>query len=264
MKTQPHLFFLSGIARSGSTLLGSILNQNPDIYVSPTSPLLDLYCLVEANLQDLSKQYTFNIAAKSPAIHSRLHLSFYADVDKPYIIDKHRGWPRNIATLKSIVTPNPKVIATHRPIAENVVSFLKLIDKDPNNFVDQDLKKKGMELSTINRALQIWRNYSSDPFESLQYGLKHHRECIHLVAYEDLVTSPDTVLKGIYDFLEIPAFDHSFSAIENTCAENDSLWRMKDLHTLRPSLEKTSDDPLIVLGGDLFDYFNRIDGTLGI
>ena len=31
--------FLSGLPRSGNTLLSAILNQNPDIYSSPLSPV---------------------------------------------------------------------------------------------------------------------------------------------------------------------------------------------------------------------------------
>ena len=35
-------FFLAGLPRAGTTLLGAILEQNPDIYVGATSPVLEL------------------------------------------------------------------------------------------------------------------------------------------------------------------------------------------------------------------------------
>ena len=35
------MYFLSGLPRSGSTLLTSLLNQRPDAYASPTSNLCD-------------------------------------------------------------------------------------------------------------------------------------------------------------------------------------------------------------------------------
>jgi len=56
MKT---LFFLSGLPRSGSTLLGSLLNQHPEIYATPTSPLADLLCLLDTNFNHLDLQYTY-------------------------------------------------------------------------------------------------------------------------------------------------------------------------------------------------------------
>ena len=35
-------YFMSGLPRSGSTVLASILNQNPAVYVTPTSPMLNV------------------------------------------------------------------------------------------------------------------------------------------------------------------------------------------------------------------------------
>ena len=253
-------YFLSGIARSGSTLLGSILNQNPDFYVSPTSPLLDLYCLTEESLHKLNNQYTFDLNAISPNIHKSLHTSYYSNIDKQFIFDKHRGWPRNINTIKQIITPNPKVICTYRPIAENIVSFLKLVNNDPDNFVDRDLKKNYIPINTKNRAMWIWNNYSSDPFYSMVHGLQHNRKHIHVVNYHDLIKDPQEQLGQIYNFLDLNFFNqHTFDNINNTCAENDSNWGMKDLHTLRPNLAKTSDDPIEILGEELFEHFYKID-----
>jgi sulfotransferase len=260
-----HYYFLSGIARSGSTLLGSILNQNPEIYVSPTSPLLDLYCTTEESLQKLNMQYTFDLSKISPAIHSSLHTSFYSNVKQKYVIDKHRGWPRNINTIKQIITPNPKVICTHRPIVENIVSFLKLANKDPNNFIDKDLVSKGIPLTTRNRAMATWENFSADPFYSFKQGLDYNRKHMHIVKYDDLVSNPKQELEKVYNFLEIDFYKgHYFSNISNTCAENDSNWGMKNLHTIHPELKKTSDDPFEVLGEELVEFFAKIEKQLNM
>ena len=37
------IFFLSGLPRSGNTLLASLLNQNPDIACTPNSIVLEIY-----------------------------------------------------------------------------------------------------------------------------------------------------------------------------------------------------------------------------
>ncbi len=57
MKT---LYFLGGLPRSGSTLLGSLLNQHPDIYVSPTSPLGDVVTDIEKSFNRVDEQFTFD------------------------------------------------------------------------------------------------------------------------------------------------------------------------------------------------------------
>ena len=35
-------YFMAGLPRSGSTLLKSILEQNPNVYASPISPVMEL------------------------------------------------------------------------------------------------------------------------------------------------------------------------------------------------------------------------------
>lgn len=258
-------FFLSGIARSGSTLLGSILNQNPDIYVSPTSPLMDFFFLTEQTLQSFNTQYTYDFAQISPNVHKGIINLFYQHVDKKYVIDKHRGWPKNLNTVKSVITTNPKVICTYRPVCENVVSFLKLIKNDPNNIIDQHLKKNGYELNTYNRAMHIWHDYSMDPYESLRIGLNENREHIHIVNYHDLVKDPQDEINKIYDFLGIEKFNHTFNNIVNTCSERkDEAWGFKGLHDIRETIKSTSDVPREILGDNLMEYFEQYDRKLNL
>jgi sulfotransferase len=258
-----NLFFLSGLARSGSTLLGSILNQNPDIHVSPTSPLMDLFCLTQENYQKVSLQYTFDESTTLTNLHKILAKSFYEHIDNKYIIDKHRGWPRNVVQLKGSVVDNPKIICTYRPSAETICSFLKLIEKDPNNSVDRDLKENGLELNRYNRSMMLWYNYTSDPYQSLKFGLENYRKNILIVNYDDIVNNIENELTRIYNFLEIPQFTHTFNNITNTCSEvKDAAWGFEGLHNIRGTISKTSDDPKKVLGKELYDFFTRHDNDL--
>lgn len=258
-----NMFFLSGIARSGSTLLGSILNQNPDIFVSPTSPLMDLFCKTEMEFNTMDIQYTFDKETTLGNLHKALANTFYQHIDKPYIIDKHRGWPKNVDQIKKFITPNPKIICTYRPTAENICSFLKLIETDPDNSVDNDLRKRNLELNTYNRAMILWYNYSSDPYNALKYGLENHRENILLVNYDDIVSDTEKQLDRVYNFLEIPIFKHTFNNIKNTCYEvKDTAWGFKDLHNIRSTISKTSNDPREILGKDLFEFFTKFDTEL--
>jgi sulfotransferase len=258
-----NLFFLSGLARSGSTLLGSILNQNPDIHVSPTSPLMDLFCLTELDYRNMEIQYTYDKQSSVDNLHKVLASTFYQHIDKPYIIDKHRGWPKNVNQIKQYITNTPKIICTYRPVAENICSFLKLIEKDPDNSVDKDLRERGLELNRYNRAMMLWYNYSSDPYESLKYGLENYRENILIVNYDDIVNDVENQLARIYNFLEIPEYKHTFDNISNTCNEaKDIAWGFKGLHDIRSSISKTSNDPKIILGKDLFEFFTKFDNQL--
>jgi sulfotransferase len=257
------LFFLSGIARSGSTLLGSILNQNPDIYVTPTSPLMDIFCLTEEIYNKMETQYTFNKGATLRNLQNSLADNFYDNINKPIIIDKHRGWPRNVKQIEQHITTNPKIICTYRPVAENICSFLKLIDNDPNNSVDRELRVLGLPCDTYHRALKLWYNYSNDPYESLKYGLEHYRKNILIVNYDDIIDDIENQMHRIYNFLEIPEYKHSYTTISNTCGEQkDDAWGFKNLHEIRNTITKTSNDPTKILGKDLLEFFNKFDNEL--
>lgn len=254
------IYFLSGLPRSGSTLLGSILNQNPEVYVSPTSPLLDLLCLQNEALNRVKEQYTFDEVIQSESIYNALPKAFYQHIKKPHIIDKHRAWPRNVMPAQLHVNNNPKIICTNRPVAEVVVSFLKLINKDPDNFIDKELKKKCIPITTENRARELWENYIKDAWQSFQIGLQNYKKSLHFVSYNDIIVDPFNTINGVYDFLEIERFQHQFDIISNSCEESkDAAWGLKDLHTIRPKLAKTSDDPVSVLGKDLCNYFKQFD-----
>jgi|APGre2960657373_1045057.scaffolds.fasta_scaffold13880_4 sulfotransferase len=257
------LFFLSGLARSGSTLIGSILNQNPNIYVSPTSPLMDLFCLTEIDYQKMDQQYTYDKQTVVNNLHKVLASTFYQHIDKPYVMDKHRGWPKNINQIKQYITDSPKIICTYRPIAEIICSFIKLMDSDPNNVIDKTLRERGLEINRYNRAMLLWYEYATDPYESLKYGLENHRENILVISYDDIVNDVENQLVRIYGFLEIPEYTHTFDNISNTCNEaKDTAWGFEGLHDIRSSISKTSNDPKTVLGKDLYEFFVKQDNQL--
>jgi sulfotransferase len=253
------IFFLSGLPRSGSTLLGSLLSQNPEMYVSPTSPLLDLFCKIDETLNFLKETYTFDLEEVGKNIFQNLPHSFYKNVDKKYIIDKHRGHPKNVIPLKKFVTESPKIICLIRPIAEIISSYIKLINQsDKNNFLDEHLNKINLKKSTENRASLLWNEYISDPYESTKIGLENYRDCILIVKYDDLVFNPEKTMFQIYDFLEIMPFEkHNFNNIKNYCTEKDDKWGIENLHTIRENLSKTSTDPNLILGNYLTKFYNE-------
>jgi sulfotransferase len=255
------IFFLAGLPRSGSTLLGSIMSQNPDIHVSPTSPLMDILIRLGLICQDLHRDLTFDLDTQATNVGSAVAQAFYEHIPRPYVLDKYRGWPPNVLLAKRFVSPSPKIICPVRPIAEVITSYLKLIRKDPNNKLDKILARDRIQLNDRNRALRIWEQFLAAPYNGLLKGMKEHRECLHFLTYEDLVNKPDEVLEGIYTFLGVPAFDgHSYTRIVNSCAEvKDEALGLKDLHTIRPELSKTSDSPLQSLGPELVRYFSQFD-----
>ncbi len=257
------IFFLSGLPRSGSTLLGSILGQNSKITVTPTSPLLDLLCLNNEAFSKLNSNYTFNVESVSNDVYGAIIDSYYNQFKTDIVFDKHRGWPRNIIPAKMFVSYNPKIICTVRPISEVITSYIKLIinNKQEDNFVDNTLRSKKLHITIENRAKVLWEEYISDPYQSTMHGIKNHPECLHLVNYDDLVQAPIETMKKIYDFIGLDEYkNYNFNNIDNVCAEiKDKAWGLDNLHNIRSKLGKTSTNPKEILGEYLTNYYNKFN-----
>jgi sulfotransferase len=208
----------------------------------------------------LDIQYTYdkdNIQYNT--YHSILE-NFYNHLEKPCILDKHRGWCKNVSSIEKFLHQKPKIIATNRRISEVLASYIILLEKNKtDNFVDHHLRMDGKAITTDNRIECLWKNYS-DPYESLVYGLKHYGENIHLVNYNDLTQNPKETVEKIYKFLELEFHQHDFSNILNTCAEDkDHAWGIENLHKIRPKLQRTSPPPEEIIGEEnvkLYDKFN--------
>lgn len=258
------IYFLSGLPRSGSTLLGSILSQNPKITVTPTSPMLDLMCHMNEALRKIEEQYTYD-SRLSDRMYKSIKDSFYGMIDTEIVIDKHRGWPKNTIPASMFVSSVPKIICTYRPISEVITSYLTLIEGQgkAKNFVDDSILANNGAITTENRARMLWENYISDPYSSMIHGMKHHRSNLHLVSYSDIISKPMDVVESIYKFLGEEIWDgHNFLNIKNACAEKkDEAWGIQGLHEIRPKLEKTSKNPKDILGAYLTSHFDQYNIT---
>ena len=235
------------------------MGQNPEITVTPTSPFLDLLCFTNMALNKVNEQYTFDFETISKNIYKSVYEGFYKNIKTKYVLDKHRGHPRNVDPWRLCLNVEPKIICTVRPIADILASYIRLIEQNPeNNFVDEFLKKHNKSINTSNRANCLWEEFISDPYQSMVIGLKNYRKCLHIVEYDLLVSRPTLVLDRIYRFLGIEEFVHNFHEIENFCSETkDTAWGLKNLHDIRPKLEKTSKPASDILGHYLTDLYNQ-------
>jgi hypothetical protein len=257
-----NLYFLGGLPRSGSTLLGSLLNQNSNIYVSPTSPLGDVVSDIEKTFNRLDIQYTFDRKKISYNVYKSILLNFYNHIPKSNIIDKHRFWGKNLDTVKLFLSNKPKIISTYRPIPEVISSYISLIkrNKQENNFIDNHLKQDNLPITNNNRAEYIWRYYVSSSYESLVYSINKYPELVHLVEYNQLVSNPQEELDKIYKFLDVEPCKNDFNNIENSCGEEkDDQWGLIGLHDIRNKISKISENPIDVIGEEnvkLYSKFN--------
>ena len=68
--------------------------------------------------------------------------------------------------------------------------------------------------------------------------MRNYKEDTYIVEYNDLMSNPNKVVKGFYDFFEIPKFKHNLFKIENSDKENDMVYGIPGMHDVRPLLTK--------------------------
>ena len=84
-------YFMSGLPRSGSTLLSSILNQNPRMHSGPSSPVVGIMLTLENAIANDELFLAYPKPEQAGKIISNVIENYYSDVDKPVIIDKNRS-----------------------------------------------------------------------------------------------------------------------------------------------------------------------------
>lgn len=247
---------LSGLPRSGSTVLASMLNQHPDIHTTTTSPVADLFVIIQENWPVISQAVVDPDARQYANIITSMIDGAHAHIDRPVIIDKNRLWPRYSELLHYALDEKPKIICTVRKIPDILASYILLLEKNPGHqFVDSDLIQMNLPLTLKNRCRILWEKYTFHPYTSLKIGLKSNHADMLFVDYEDITTNPQLTIDNICDFLSIDRFNVATTDLKPMRENDEYHGGLKGLHDVRPELKKTSPTPEKVIGHDLVKLY---------
>jgi sulfotransferase len=254
-----NLYFISGLPRSGSTLITNILKQNPKIHGESVSSLSSVFGSIYAswNTLEANKEYR-NDNAKLGVLKAVLD-GYYSHIDKPIVFDKDRGWVPLIGQLEVVLQKQVKMIICVRNPAEILTSFERMRKENPLFFTNADAHlREGSNIAS--RAY-----YYAGPDGAL--GLSHRNlkdavvmgylDRLLFVDYNRFCNSPKAQTKRIYDFFELSHFDHDFNKIEQEEKYNDLAIGLPNLHVIKNSLSKTTVNCVEYLGLDLYEQYNR-------
>lgn len=255
--------FDCGLPRSGSTLLGSLLNQNTQIHAGPLSPVFEAIYYTD---QTLKKEQAK--AFPKPEIFKKMVRNvideYYSDVNEPVIIDRCRAWPAHIDLIKEHITEDPKIICTVRHPLEILASFIDMINTSRSvSFIDRAMLDKGLIVNDTNRC-HFMMNPGGIVWESMNALAtafrKKQTEYIHFIQYDDLVTDPDKVLKNIHEFLGLENYEYDFENVENKYRENDKeVYGLPSMHEVRSKVEKKSRHYSEVLSEEVINKYKDLD-----
>jgi len=239
------LHFLSGLPRSGSTVLTKLLNQHPEIFASSTSPFLDYLLPAVHHLHNIKTNHSAGHYVNVQKILSTAAFAFY-DTPKQNIIDKNRGWIVNYEAIHQELKQDPKIILTLRPIEEVVASFYKVINQtnDGNETPEQIF---------LGRIAEVYQ-------ELMRKSYLKDKLCI--VTYQQILQNPHTTLKRIEDFIGTEQYSYDIHNIKDDDPENDKKWGIADLHKIRPKLENQALDPTAILTNTELNFCKQLTRDL--
>jgi len=256
--------FMAGLPRSGSTLLKSILDQNPNLHTNPVSPVMELMYHTEEYFKKSEQYLAYEKPKNAHKIIKSYIENYYYEREEDIIIDHCRSWPNNIERIKTYITPNPKIICPVRDVLEILTSFIDMIHRnsDQTSFIDEHLMEKGFTVDDDNRCKYLMGDdgiVEQSLWSLSQAFIKNDTKHLLLVEYNDLVNTPEETFKRIYEFLELDYYSHDFMRIENTHREKEDQWSLKDMHYVRQKLQKTSKTPEKVLSSHILNKYSKLE-----
>jgi sulfotransferase len=264
------IFFISGLPRSGSTLLCNILAQNPDFFVTKaTSGCVEILFsvrnqwdrIVEHQAEGINREQLKNVLA------SILH-NYYL-TDKNIVFDKGRGWLSMIETIEFALNKKAKLICTVRNINEILASF-EVLWRNTTGQSQWNIEKDNYEKSlTIKGRCEIWSE-AGQPLGSAYNRLKDAidrglKDRLYLLEFDDLTHNPEAALRNIYNFIGLEYYKHDFNNVmQVTKEDDDNVHRIKDLHTIRSIVRPVQLKAEKILGKDIanaykdFEFWRKI------
>jgi len=216
--------------RSGNTLFASLLNQNPDIVVTPNSITLDimktLWLLKETDdFQNFPDESSLN------NVMDEVYNLYYKNWNYQVIID--RGpvcTPGNLKVMQKHFKQPIRCVVLLRDVLDVLASYIRWFETEPTSFLNK--------FKTLDEKLTFIMQKDggvAKELMSIQYLLQHPEMAV-FIRYDDLIRNPEKELRKVYTFLNLPYFSHKFIDLDqitvNGIMYNDSVFG-KNMHTIR-------------------------------
>lgn len=225
--------------RSGSELLQCILHQNPNIYASVTSPLLEYQFGARSN-------YTLpEVKSQDPAIMQKAFISmcksmaqgYYSEItDRPIIVDKNRGWSHYYEWTKQW-NPEGKIVCMVRDLRSIFASMERVYR---NNRHHPESIDNPVQIQNVTTEQRVAHWSATQPIglaiERLISNIEQNTPIL-FIRYEDLCEEPSKTMDIFYRYMEIDPFYHQFNNIEKKVYEDDSHYGIFGSHKVNKVLK---------------------------
>ncbi len=236
-KKNKQLFFLVAQPRSGNTLFTSIMNQNPEIACTANSITLEIMKDVY-NLKNTDVFKNYPDYKSLDNILDSIYDVYYEHWPQSTIIDRGPVMTTGNKYLMEKHFKRPfKCIVLLRDVMDVLASYMKWYTENPDAFVNKlnlknDEEKLGMIMNQDGAVAK--------QLEAIKNSFNYLNMC-HFVKYDNLVTQPEQEIRKIYQFINLPYFNHRFEnlqQIEINGMKYDDTIVGKNMHNIRSVVRK--------------------------
>jgi sulfotransferase len=250
------LHFISGLPRSGSTLLSALLAQNPQFQANMSGPVAGMVGALLENMSGKNEYSVFIDDTQRETIIRSVIEGYYANSDGKVIFDTSRAWCARMPLLNSLY-PKSKVIACVRHMPWVIDSIERLVQR--NVFQPSAIFNYLSGGTVYSRADGVagadgMVGYAYNALKEAYFG-EFAANRLMLVQYESLVANPQKTLAAVYEFINEPLFIHDFDNIEFDVSEFDKRAGTPGLHEVRSKVAHKERKTL--LPPDLFKRFEN-------
>ena len=253
MKSEIH--FISGLPRSGSTLLAAILRQNPQFVAGMTSPVASIFRSVEDSTARKVETSVFISDDQRERLLKGIFLNYYEDFGNKIVFDTSRMWCARLPLLTKLFSQS-KVICCVREIGWVMDSFERIYrrnDQKPSGIYGFDTCG-----TVYSRTISIAQSsgvvgYALDALREAYASEQSDR--LLLIDYESLCKDPQVEVNRIYDFIGQEKFDHNFKQVEYSAGEFDRQLGAPGLHDVKGEVEWRPRETILPI--TLFERFNE-------
>lgn len=244
------ILLLSGLPRSGSSLLSAILRQNPDIDSGGRSGLLPLMWDINSAFSADAEPF-LKANGKTDLRKKTLKdlANNYHNSGKLFSVDKSAFWthPNNYNLIDYLPGGRGKTVVLLRNIEDVMISWIKvyediITDGSIEKWIISQKFAIELPLFSINDAIDA--GYKDD---------------FCFVHYEDLISNPKQELDKISDAWNIPHFSYNFNSIDTSAVENDEPY-LANIHNVRSTISRNSYD--IKLSSESKNYCAELQSVM--
>ena len=235
---QNGIHFISGLPRSGSTLLAAILRQNPRFHAAMTSPVGAMYMALEGAMSRRNEAAVFIDATQRRDVLRGLFANYYQAIHgEKLVFDTNRSWCTKLPALSQLF-PHAKIICCVRDVSWVMDSVERLVRG--NAFELSGMFGFEAGNTVYNRLNRIASGdglvgYALDALKEAFFGEQASR--LILVEYEALTKVPGQTMELLYKLLDEPAFAHDFDNVDYAAEDFDMGIGTPGLHTVRRKVE---------------------------